>query len=185
MPEIIPAVLERSEEDLIRKVAQLPAESKYIHLDVLEEDVWAPIEREFEAHIMVTEPDSVVGLWLSRGAKRIIVHKPETLQPHSGVEMGLGIEMHAELNDEAISHADFVHLMSIDDIGAQGRPLDERIFDRIREVKAKFPGKTISVDGGINASNFQRLVDAGVDRLVVGSHFIEVYEAWTSQMKRS
>ena len=186
MAKIIPAVLEKTEEDFIRKIALLPAEAKYIHIDVLEDDIWAPIEREFEAHLMVADPLAIMDRWVKRGAKRIIVHKltSEILEHKREVEIGLGVEMQVPIEEVLPLSRDacFVHLMSIDKIGAQGNPLDERIFDRIKELKKIYPTTFISVDGGINAENFQRLIDAGADRLVVGSHFNEV---WTSQMKRS
>ncbi|MBX4195622.1 hypothetical protein KW796_01540 [Candidatus Parcubacteria bacterium] len=176
--EIIPAILEKNEEDFINAVAFLPPEVKFVHVDVLEDDVWAPIERDFEAHLMVEDPEEIFDIWKERGAKRIIAHK--ILPKTEGMEVGLGLEMHIPITDEVFG-ADFVHLMSIAKIGEQGHPLDERIFDRIREVKERFPGKIISVDGGINISNYEKLIEAGADRLVVGSGFKEL---WTLQMKK-
>jgi ribulose-phosphate 3-epimerase len=179
--DIIPAVLEKTEEDFIRKVSLLPAEAELIHIDVLEDDVWAPIERQFEAHLMVDEPSKIFGRWKERGAKRIIVHKYD--ESMHGLEVGFGIEMHISIESvlPEMRKADFIHLMSIERIGSQGHPLDERIFDRIRQVREMFPGKILSVDGGINKENCENLIEAGADRLVIGSKFEEV---WTSQMKR-
>lgn len=178
MIEIIPAVLERSEEDFIKKVSLLPPEAKLIHVDALEEDVWAPTEREFEVHLMVEDPLAIFEMWKERGVKRIIVHKYD--ESMKGVEIGLGLEMDTPIPEEI--KTDFVQLMSIAEIGEQGHPLDERIFDRIREVKDKFPGLAISVDGGINVDNYQKLVEAGADRLVIGSGFKELWQ--TLQTKK-
>jgi pentose-5-phosphate-3-epimerase len=177
--EIIPAVLEKTEEDFIKKVSFLPPEAKFIHIDVLETDVWAPVERDFEVHLMVENPGEIFEKWKSRGAKRIIAHN--LLPKAGGVEIGLALEMHVPITGE-ISKADFVQLMSITEIGEQGRPFDERIFDRIREVKERFPDKTVSVDGGINISNYERLIEAGADRLVVGKGFEELWR--TLQTKK-
>jgi len=177
--QIIPAVLERNSEEFIKKISFLPSEANLIHIDVLETDVWEPIERDFEAHLMVADPMSIFEKWKARGAKRIIVHKYD--EGMKDVEVGLGLEMHVPITEE-VEKADFVHLMSIAEIGEQGHPLDERIFDRIREVKERFPDKLISVDGGINVSNYERLIAAGADRLVVGSGFTELWQ--TLQMKR-
>lgn len=181
MSEIIPAVLAQDAKDLKTKIGSLPSDISLFHLDVLESDIWEPIERDFEAHLMVEDPGAIFERWKERGAKRIIVHKYS--EAMTGIEVGLGIEMHIHIDSVAddIRKSDFVHLMSISEIGEQGHPLDERIFDRIREVKERFPGKLISVDGGINISNFKKLEDAGADRLVVGSGFNEL---WTSLMKR-
>lgn len=181
MIDIVPAVLEKTEDSFIKKVSLLPAEARFIHIDVLEDDVWAPIEREFEAHLMVQDPGAIFESWKERGAKRIIVHKWD--ESMLGVPIGFGIEMHISIESvmPEMKKADFIHLMSIAEIGAQGHPLDERIFDRIRQVREIFPEKMISVDGGINAANYESLIESGADRLIVGSKFEEV---WTLQTKK-
>ena len=74
---------------------------------------------------------------------------------------------------------DFIQLMSIAKIGEQGHPLDERIFDRIKEVREKFPQVVISIDGGINSTNYQALKNSGAERLVVGSGFQELWKSLT------
>ena len=74
--------------------------------------------------------------------------------------------------DSFYSHvleADFIHLMSIDKIGEQGNKFDEKIFEKIKDLKEKFPETIISIDGGVNLENAPELVEAGVQRLVIGS----------------
>ncbi|MCR4279233.1 MAG: hypothetical protein NUV78_00655, partial [Candidatus Zambryskibacteria bacterium] len=75
MNEIIPAILPTNVEDLLRKTGELPLEIPFIHFDVLEEDIWAPIDKDFEVHLMVEDPERIANRWIERGAKRIIVHK--------------------------------------------------------------------------------------------------------------
>lgn len=157
-----------------------------MHLDVLEQDVWVPIERKFEVHLMVERPEEIVERWVERGASGIIVHKlSEKLLEYKrkGIQIGLGVEMQVPLEEvyPKVDEVNFVHMMSIEEIGEQGHPLSERVFDRIRALREKFPFKTISVDGGINAGNYQKFVELGVDRLVVGSGFDEL---WTSLTKK-
>ncbi len=181
MHEIIPAVLEASEKELFEKVRSLPAEINFFHMDVLEEDVWSPnIAREFEVHIMREHPEGVIKNWVDRGARRIIAHKlsQELLGYRGQVEVGLAFELDVPIEDVLVlaELSDFVHIMSIAEIGAQGHPLDERVFDRIKAVQEKFPEMMISVDGGVTAENYQKLIEAGADRLVVGSHFKDIWE---------
>ena len=180
MNEIIPAILPKSEEDLKEKISALPVEITFIHLDVLEEDIWTEINKEFEAHLMVKEPEIIIAKWVERGAKRIIVHEstPEVLRYRGKVEIGLEIEMHEFLEQEfeQVPSVDFIHIMSIDRIGEQGHPFDSKVFDRIKIVREKFPKVEISVDGGVSKENYRELIDAGVDRLIVGSHFKDLWE---------
>lgn len=185
MFELIPAVLEKTPETLQKKVAQLPDSLNFIHIDVLEEDVWPlddwNVPKFFEAHLMVEHPEAIMKRWVERGAKRIIVHKlsEDVLKYRGQVEIGLAFELSTPIEDvlNLANLADFVHIMSIAEIGEQGHPLDERIFDRIRQVQDKFPNLVISVDGGITSLNYHKLVEAGADRLVVGSHFQELWNS--------
>ena len=184
MSKIIPAILATSVADLKFKLTQIPNEVTFVHIDVLEEDIWTEINKDFEAHLMVDEPEKIIGKWVERGAKRIILHTLGGSTSKLGkVEVGLGVELNTPLEDifPLVPQVDFIHLMSIDKIGEQGHPFNPEVFDRIREVKEKFRQVPISTDGGINTSNYQALADAGVDRLVVGSGFKDL---WNSLMKK-
>ena len=180
MFEIIPAILPKSAEDILEKIANLPAAITFVHFDALETDIWTPIDKDFEVHLMMDDPESVAAKWIERGAKRIIVHKVDDtlVESRKSAEVGLGVEIDKPLEEFSafLDFVDFVHLMSIKEIGHQGHPFDERVFERIKEVKEKFPNLQISVDGGIGPDNFQQLVDAGANRLVVGSHFQELWQ---------
>jgi len=182
--KIIPAILATSVPDLELKLTQIPDEIKFVHIDVLEEDIWTDIGIDFEAHLMVGEPEKIIGKWVERGAKRLILHTLGGSTSKLGkVEVGLGVELDTPLEDifPLVPQVDFIHLMSIDEIGEQGHPFNPEVFDRIKKVKERFPQVPISVDGGINTSNYQALADAGVDRLVVGSGFKDL---WNSLMKK-
>jgi len=183
MSEIIPALLPKNSEELKKSLSELPLEVRFVHLDVLETDIWASIDREFEVHLMVKEPEKIIARWIERGARRVIVHEssPEILKYRNKVEIGLEIEMREFLAKELeqVPSVDFIHIMSIDEIGEQGHPFDPKVFDRIRKVREKFPQVPISVDGGINTANYQALQSSGVDRLVVGSGFQELWKSLT------
>lgn len=173
MNEIIPAILPRTEDELVEKLQILEGVAPLIHLDVLEKDIWEEVQQDFEVHLMVESPEAVVGRWVDRGAKRIIVHElsEEVLMHQHLVEIGLGVLLDTPLEDvfQLISTVDYLHLMSISEIGAQGHPFEPIIFDRIKRIRENFPEVVIAVDGGINLENAEKLLEAGADRLVVGS----------------
>lgn len=185
MSEIIPAILPKSSTDIIAGVSSLPLEIKIFHFDVLEDDVWEEIHRDFEVHLMVEDPEERAELWIDRGAKRLIVHKltPKILELRDRVELGLAVEMQVPLEEvyKQIPEVDFVQLMSIREIGEQGHAFEPEVFDRIREVRNRFPNVPISVDGGVNVKNYQMLREMGVKRLVVGSGFKELWTSLTSE----
>ena len=177
MPEIIPAILPKNTDDLKEKVLALPQEISLFHFDVLEEDVWTEIDRGFEVHLMVKEPEKIVAKWIERGAKRVVAHKFIDLGGRA--EFSQAFELDSPLVD--VEKTNSIQLMSIDEIGEQGHPFNRQVFDRIREAREKFPNLEISVDGGISIENSKELFEAGANRLIVGSHFTEL---WNSLMKK-
>src|SRR3989338_7620319 len=46
---------------------------------------------------------------------------------------------------------------------------DEKCLEHIKTLKEKFPDLIISVDGGVNFETAEEILDAGADRLVIGS----------------
>lgn len=180
MSEIIPAILASSVSDLKSKLAELPSEIKFVHIDVLEDDLWTNTDINFEVHLMVREPEKIIGRWIERGAKRVIIHSlgSEASKWRERAELGLGVEIRVSLEEifPLVSQVDFIHLMSIDALGTQGDNFEPIIFDRIKELKTKFPSVPVSVDGGVSVENYKELLDAGADRLVVGSHFKDLWQ---------
>jgi len=185
MNKIIPAILATDISDLELKVAQIPDEVKLVHIDILEKDIYTDIDIDFEAHIMTKEPDKFASLWVERGAKGVIVHKlsENILHLKNRTKLGLGIEFNVPLEEmlPSIAKVDFIHLMSITQMGEQGHPFESGIFDRIKKVREKFPQVEISVDGGINTDNYQKLLDLGVNKLVVGSGFKKLWNSLTKK----
>ena len=185
MNEIIPAILPTDPEDLVRQVDTLPLEIPFIHFDVVsDDDNWTPLDKDFEVHLMVENPGEVANKWIERGAKRVIVHSiDDTLvKCREKAEIGIAIEIDKTIEEFSafLDFVDFIHLMSIKEIGHQGHPFDDRVYERIKEAKKKFPHLPVSVDGGITLENYKKLQETGADRLIVGSHFKEIWNSLTS-----
>ncbi|KKR47356.1 MAG: Ribulose-phosphate 3-epimerase [Parcubacteria group bacterium GW2011_GWA1_40_21] len=159
---------------------------------------WGSVD--FEADLMVKHPENIVDDWISAGAKRVIIHIESTPDPLSlfqkikleygasdessyGVETGVALnietpneevyELLSEVDDEGEPAIDFVQFMGIENIGYQGEPFDERVFEKIRELRERFPDIIISVDGGVSLENASELIEAGANRLVSGSAIFE------------
>lgn len=147
-------------------------------------------ETSFEAHLMVKNPKEIIEDWILAGAERLVIHV-ESFENESelsrtlavlknrfdkdttylGIEVGLAVNMNTSLEKvyPHVLEADFIHLMSIDEIGEQGEKFDKKIFEKIKELREKFPETIIAVDGGINLENAPELIEAGVNRLIIGS----------------
>ncbi|NQV88110.1 MAG: hypothetical protein HQ402_00955 [Parcubacteria group bacterium] len=156
---------------------------------ILAEDIGFPQweELDFEVDLMISRSEDVWQDWVKAGAKRIIFHieslaEPErfldevrenSVSPDSifYVEIGLAIDIDTpnEILDPVISKADFVQCMGIATIGKQGEPFDERVLEKINDLRNKYPDLIISVDGGVNLETALPLIEAGANRLVAGS----------------
>lgn len=63
----------------------------------------------------------------------------------------------------------FVQFMGIKKIGFQNQKFDNRVLDRIKNLRKEFPDLEMQVDGGVNLENSSSLKKAGADRLISGS----------------
>ena len=201
MIEIIPAIIPRSLDDLNKKYSQVKHFTDIVQIDVMdgkfvpsvswpyvnnnedkEKSVIAEIDFNFEVDLMVLNPEVVVGDWIKAGAKRVIVHIEsiknflEIFDAISGkVELGIALNTNTpnERIYQLIGKIDFIQFMGIEKIGFQGQNFDERVVKKITDLREKFSGIIISVDGGVNIENAPRLIKAGVNRLVSGSAIFE------------
>ncbi len=130
----------------------------------------------FEIDLMANRPEEVVENWVQAGATRIIIHAEakgdvrKAIEILKGrVEVGLAFNIETPVKDIPEGAVTFIQLMGIDTVGFQHQPFDTKVIDKIREVRAAYPGMIISVDGGVSLDNAKQLVDAGATRLVVGS----------------
>jgi ribulose-phosphate 3-epimerase len=150
---------------------------------MMEQGVKLPLIEKisYEVDLMVTTPENACRDFIALGAKRVIVHLESS--PHFAtflqtararfpdVEFGvaLGIETSLQAVDMYINKVDVIQLMGIARIGYQGEPFDDRVIQRVLELRKKMPQGIISVDGGVNFDTAPGLILAGVDRLVAGS----------------
>src|SRR3989344_2187902 len=168
MFDIIPAILPKSVEDLLEKINLLPAAITFFHMDVLEEYIWASeISRDFEVHLMVEEPEKIMERWIERGAKRLSVHTAgnSLAKYREKLEIGLAVDLDKPLEEvfPFLDFVDFIHLMSI------------------KEIRATDGEIPISVDGGIDESNYKQVIEAGATRLIVGHAFKTLWHSLTTK----
>jgi len=137
---------------------------------------------KFELDLMIKNADKHIEQLVASGAKRLIFHieaedgltelfdNIETLAK-SKTEIGLAVNTTTDIDEVFpwLSKINFVQLMGIEEIGFQGQPFDERVLDQIQALREEHPNVTISVDGGVNKETAPQLIEAGANRLVIGS----------------
>jgi ribulose-phosphate 3-epimerase len=141
--------------------------------------MWDQID--YELDLMVKHPDENLEQWIALAPKRIILHIESLKDPEKAftflqdyreaIEIGISFDNNFNLDalDSYLPYVDFVQCMGIDDIGEQGQPLSEEVFDNIGYLKKKHPHVLISVDGSVNNDTVHDFVSHGVVRLVAGS----------------
>lgn len=206
--EIVPAIIAPTIDDLEDKMASLEKLVPLVQVDVLDGSLvkvrsWpyqSPTKRddffdsiiteeqgfpyweslEFEAHLMVREPELIISDWILAGASRIIIQLEgvsdfkKCLDAVDGrVPFGVAIALDTPIEKLAEIAGDItiIQLMgwNISNLGLQGKPFDNDTIERVRKLKEMYPEHIISVDGGVNLENAPALIDAGAERLVVGS----------------
>lgn len=158
---------------------------------ILHEDAGLPYwdQFDFEVDLMVIRPEDVINDWITAGVRRIVVHQestnemekilkdfrerfPKSEQPDV-FDCEIGIAQNIDTPIESLypflDQIDFVQFMGIAEIGVQGNPFDERVFDKINALREYAPQTIISVDGGVSLEVASDLISAGVNRLVIGS----------------
>ena len=140
---------------------------------------------DFEFDLMVADAVENFDIYMKLGPKRMIFHlgAQKNLEDfehflegldmyiRDSIEIGLAFKPSDDLATVSrFSHkVDFLHCMGSDKIGFQGEAFSEKALENLKFLKKELPGIVISVDIGINLENAEEILDAGADRLTVGS----------------
>lgn len=138
---------------------------------------------QFEIDLMVQKPEHVIDDWIKTGASAIIIHADSTEKfsyiadklRERGVEVGLAI-FPSNQNSVVEKHGkeiDFLQVMGNDKIGYHGVELDTLVYQKVEDLRDRFPDLPIGVDIGVNLQTAPKLVDAGATRLASGSTIYE------------
>ena len=198
MIPIVPAIIPKSAEEILAVLPRLRFASE-IHVDVVDgkfvpytswpyspqgspSDVRVETDKfTLEVDLMVKDTLLAADAWVAAGADMLVFHteniSPEALIRFSdSTKISIGI---AVINDTPLQvletyleAVDYVQLMGIAKVGAQGQPFDERVLTRIVDLKKRYPTLMISIDGSVNQKTIARLAQAGADRFICGSAIV-------------
>lgn len=133
----------------------------------------------FEMDLMIQNPEKTIDDWLNIGAINLIIHIESTNEIEKIIEkikdsnIAVGISLSPSTSNEKIysliEKINFVQFMGNDKIGYHGVELDERVYEKIKDLRNKYPNLPIAIDIGVNRETIPLLVEAGANKLISGS----------------
>ncbi|MEL4307997.1 ribulose-phosphate 3-epimerase [Joostella sp. CR20] len=139
-------------------------------------------KKTLDTHLMINDPDRYIEDFAALGVDILTVHFEACTHLHrtiraikaAGMKAGVALNPHTNVRvlEDVINDLDLVLIMSVNP-GFGGQSFIERTYNKIQQLKeiitTNNASTLIEIDGGVNAENAKKLIDAGADVLVAGS----------------
>lgn len=194
---IAPSVLAADFANLQRDIEMInKSEADWIHVDIMD-GMFVPnisfgfpvinainkhAKKPLDIHLMIVEPDRYLKNFKDAGATGMIVHYEACPNLHRTIQYikELGCRAAVALNphtpvlllEDIVADLDQVLIMSVNP-GFGGQRFIEHTYKKLKDIKELSnklnPNLFIEVDGGVDAHNAAKLIEAGANVLVAGS----------------
>lgn len=188
--EIVPALLAEEWDEFVARLRQAESFAEYVQVDLMD-GIFVPTKSfeperlsnivtdlRFEIHLMVNDPVGCLRKVHNESLAGVVFHLEAATDPldaiqhieERGLEAGIAFRPETALNGflPVAEQAKNLLFLTVDP-GRYGSPFKPEVLDKVAAARALFPGKTISVDGGVSLENLGEICRAGADRVAVGS----------------
>jgi ribulose-phosphate 3-epimerase len=194
---ISPSFLSADFTNLEKEINRMnKSEADWFHLDIMD-GVFVPnitfgmpvikqmkkhAQKPLDVHLMIVQPERYIEDFQKAGADILTVHYEACTHLHrtvqqikdTGMKAGVSLNPHTPVHllEDILNDVDMILLMSVNP-GFGGQKFIKNTYKKINQLKvlAEKNGADflIEIDGGVDASNAKKLIDAGADVLVAGS----------------
>ncbi|MFC1910815.1 ribulose-phosphate 3-epimerase [Chloroflexota bacterium] len=187
---VVPAILTDDSEALEKMVRNVETFTDFVQIDIMDnkfvpsgsvgyEQVAAVAPKlDWEAHIMVLNPEQYVEGFKKAGAGKIVFHLESTTDPvmvisrirQAGLQAGLAVNPESTLEKfiPLVDKVDSLLFLTVHP-GFYGAKFLPDVLDKVAEFRKRYPAMEIGVDGGIKEGNVVQIAGMGVDVICVGS----------------
>ena len=197
MFEIAPSILSADFTRLGEEIRAVEiGGAKVLHVDVMDGQfvpnitIGLPVVKSIrkatsltiDTHLMIENPGNYAVKFVEAGANMVSVHVEADVHlqrtlcaiREAGGQSGIAINPATPLNslEEALPFADFILLMSVNP-GFGGQKFIDTSLDKLRRLRRMIDERglntRIEIDGGIDADNIAKIVEAGAEIIVSGT----------------